>query len=187
MNALFRFFFGFFGWKVLGAVPEDLKKAVLAVIPHTSSKDFFIGLGARATLKRKIGYLAKQELFRSPIGFIFKWLGGTPVIRHKNMNLVESYAEAIRNADNMLFAIAPEGTRKNVQKLKTGFYYMALGGQIPIVPVAFDLAKKKVILGNPFFPSGNFEEDMREIFVPFAENNSGFQKDWVKYYKEGDF
>jgi 1-acyl-sn-glycerol-3-phosphate acyltransferase len=187
MNALFRFFFRLAGWKVVGDVPAEIRKAVIAVIPHNSSKDFFVGLGARATLKRKIGYLGKEELFKPPFGFIFRALGGTPVIRHKNMNLVDSYAEAIRQADDMLFALAPEGTRGNVDRLKTGFYFMALGGDIPIIPVGFDFDRKEVVMGKPFLPTGSFEKDMQEIFIPFAKQISHTSKDWIKNYENGIF
>lgn len=187
MNALFRFFFKMAGWKVTGAVPESLKKAVIAVCPHTHWHDFFIGIGARATMRRKIGYLGKEELFKPPFGFIFRALGGTPVVRSKSMNLVESYAKAIQSADDMLFALAPEGTRANVQKLKTGFYYMAEGGEIPIIPVGFDFKKKEVIIGDPFMPSGNFAKDMQEWFVPFFKGIYNVSKDWISNYEKGIF
>ena len=187
MNIIFRFFFWLSGWKLIGKVPDDLKKAVIAVVPHTRTKDFFVGLGARATLRRKIGFLGKEELFKPPFGFVFRALGGTPVIRNKNMNMVESYAEAIKGTEDMLFALAPEGTRKNVTKLRTGFYYMAVGGQIPIIPVGFDFARKEVIMGKPFMPSGDFKKDMLEQFLPFAKTIHNVEKDWVKNYEQGIF
>ncbi|MGR3809879.1 1-acyl-sn-glycerol-3-phosphate acyltransferase [Jiulongibacter sp. NS-SX5] len=184
MSAIFRFFFKVFGWKVVGTVPTEVKKAVIAVCPHTKWQDFFVGLGARAELRRTIGYLGKEELFKPPFGFIFKSLGGTPVVRHKNMNLVQSYIEAIQKADDMLFALAPEGTRKNVEKLKSGFYYMAHGGGIPIIPVAFNFEKKQVILGDPFSPTGNFAADMQQWFVPFFQRYANVEKDWIKNYAD---
>ncbi|MOA62283.1 hypothetical protein D3C78_1876490 [compost metagenome] len=57
-------------------------------------------------------------------------------------------------------AVAPEGTRKKVNELKSGFYYIALKANVPIVPVAFDWGKKEVNLGAPFFPTGNYEADL---------------------------
>ncbi len=187
MNPIFRFFFKLSGWKVTGAVPADLKKAVIAVCPHTKWQDFFVGIGARATMRRKIGYLGKEELFRPPFGFLFRWLGGTPVYRKTSLNMVESYAAAIKGADDMLFSLAPEGTRGNVQKLKTGFYYMAIGGQIPIIPVGFDYEKKEVVINEPFIPSGDFKKDMIEKFIPFFKTISNTKKDWIKNYENGNF
>lgn len=103
------------------------------------------------------------------------------------MNLVESYAKAIKSAYDMLFALAPEGTRGNVQKLKTGFYYMAVGGEIPIIPVGFDFEKKEVIIGDPFRPSGIFAKDMQEWFVPFFKSIHNVNKDWITNYEKGIF
>jgi 1-acyl-sn-glycerol-3-phosphate acyltransferase len=101
--------------------------------------------------------------------------------------MVESQIELINSFENILVGIAPEGTRKNVDKLRTGFYYMAHGAKIPIVRVGFDLLKKEVIVAEPFYPSGDFEEDMKKYFIPFFENMGGFQKNWINNYKNDIF
>lgn len=56
-------------------------------------------------------------------------------------------------------AIAPEGTRKKVSDWKTGFYYIALKAEVPIVPVAFDYSKKEVVLHDAFYPTGDIQND----------------------------
>lgn len=157
------------------------------VAPHNTTQDFFIGLAVRAAVRLKIGFLGKAELFKPPFGFIFRWLGGSPVFRTQKLNMVESHVAAINKADDMLFAIAPEGTRKNVKKLRTGFYYMALGAGIPIIRVGFDLPAKKVIFAEPFNPSGDFKADMQKYFVPFFENIGGMKNDWIENYRKGVF
>lgn len=188
MNAIFRFFYFLFGWRIVGNIPADLKKAVLVVAPHSSWVDFLIGLGTRAAMKRKIGYLGKAELFEGPFGFIFKALGGTPVKRTEKLNMVEAYAKAIKSSEDMMFALAPEGTRKDVGKLKSGFYYMALGGEIPIIPIGFDYAIKRVIIGEPFQVSGDFGKDMQQYIVPFFKKIAGTEhKTWLKNYEQGKF
>ena len=186
MSLVYKLIYKLFGWKVEGRVPEELKKAVLIVMPHNTWKDFTVGLGARALLKRKIGYLGKEELFKGPLGFLFKWWGGTPVIRTGGSNIVEDYGRTIRQAENMLFAMAPEGTRKDVQKSRTGFYYMAIEGGIPIIPVAFDFKKKVVKVGKNFMPTGEFEKDMQENILPFYADVP-FLKSWYNNYLEGKF
>jgi 1-acyl-sn-glycerol-3-phosphate acyltransferase len=187
MNPIFRFFFILFGWKVEGKVPSDVKKAIFAVCPHWYNSDFLIGLGTRAVMDREVGYLGKAELFKPPFGFIFKALGGIPVIRHKNLNLVESMVDAVKKSDDKLICLAPEGTRSNVSKLKSGFYYIALGAEIPIIMVGFDWENKQAVIAEPFQSSGDFEADMQKYFVPFFEKIGGKQKDWIQNYKEGKF
>ncbi len=185
---ILRFIFRLFGWQLAGQVPDDLKKAVIAVCPHSTWKDFPLGICARAAINRKIGYLGKAELFKPPFGFIFRLLGGTPVERSNKHNMVDNYAKAIKNADEMLFALAPEGTRKNVDKLRTGFYFMANAGEIPIIPVGFDFSVKKVIIGEPFITSGDFEKDMQKYFVPFFTKIPGArEKKWLINYGKGIF
>lgn len=187
MNVIFRFFFNLLGWKVVGKVPDSTKKAIFAVCPHWNNSDFFIGLGTRAVMQRKIGYLGKAELFKPPFGFIFKSLGGIPVFRSQKLNMVESMTEAVKSAEDMLIALAPEGTRKDVSKLKSGFYYIALGANIPIIMVGFDTVNKQTVLASPFMPTGNFEQDMQTYFVPFFEKIGGQKKAWLANYKKGEF
>ncbi|MFC3809991.1 1-acyl-sn-glycerol-3-phosphate acyltransferase [Lacihabitans lacunae] len=187
MNAIFKFFFDISGWKIEGNVPTHLSKAAFVVCPHNTWKDFFVGLGLRAKMGMNIGYIGKAELFKPPFGFIFRWLGGTPAYRTSSNNMVDSYVAAIKSKDEMLFALAPEGTRKNVDKLRSGFYFMANGAQIPIVRVGFDLKRKVVVIGEPFIPSGDFEADMQKYFVNFFDKIQGPQKDWIKNYKAGKF
>jgi hypothetical protein len=55
----------------------------------------------------------------------------------------------------------PEGTRNKVDQLKTGFYYIALKANVPIIPVAFNFGKKKEVnLGTPLMPTGNIDEEL---------------------------
>ena len=184
MNNLLRFFFKLLGWKIVGTISPTIKKAVFAVCPHATWKDFPLGLATRAMLGLKIGYLGKAELFKPPFGFLFRWLGGIPVIRHENRNMVDSQVETINNTKDMLFALAPEGTRKNVDKLRTGFYYMALGAKIPIIRVGFDFPRKQIIIAEPFMPTGDFMADMKTYFVPFFKTIQGVQKDWIANYEK---
>lgn len=187
LNPVFTFFFDLLGWKVVGEVPVETKKGIFAGAPHNTWKDFFLSMGFRAKIKQDVGFLAKAELFKPPFGFIFHALGGTPVIRNSNMNTVENSADSIIRSKNKLFAITPEGTRNNVQKLRTGFYQIALKANVPIIRVGFDYPRKTVFIGEPFYPTGDFKKDMLTYFVPFFKNIQGKTKDWVKNYENGNF
>ncbi|WP_394996506.1 1-acyl-sn-glycerol-3-phosphate acyltransferase [Emticicia sp.] len=187
LNWLFKICFKLSGWKVISNVPSDLKKAIFAVGPHNRTADFFVGLCTRPTIGLTINYLGKEELFRPPFGWIFRGLGGTPVYRTKSTNFVQQVAETFRSHEKLLVAIAPEGTRKNVSKLKTGFYYMAHSAKVPIYMVGFDYPRKSVIISEPFDTTGDFEADMKKYFIPFFETIGGFKKDWMTNYKAGKF
>lgn len=142
------FFINLWGWRITGKVPDD-KKIVAIVAPHTSWHDLFVGIFTRSILKmeKRIKFLGKQELFKTPlIGWTLRQLGGYPVVRDKQLNSVDSVVKIFEKNENFFLTLAPEGTRAKVDKLKTGFYYIALKAKVPILLVDFVLKKELFIL-----------------------------------------
>jgi 1-acyl-sn-glycerol-3-phosphate acyltransferase len=121
-------FFRLMSWRIEGDFPQ-LKKFIVAVYPHTRNMDFIVGVLTRAVLNEKISYVGKQELFNPLTGWFFRALGGTPINRNSNENNVSAIAQIFKEKDAFRMAIAPEGTRKKVDRWKTGFYYIASGGR----------------------------------------------------------
>ncbi len=177
--------FSLLGWKIFN-VPV-IPKGLIVAAPHARTADFFVGLCVRESVGLDIKYLGKAELFRPPFGWIFYALGGTPLIRSENKNQVQQVVDKFNQQGNYLLAMAPEGTRKNVKKLRTGFYYMALAASVPIIMAGFDYHRKYIIFAEPFMPSGNFESDMQTFFVPFYKSIEGEKKDWLFNYEKGQF
>lgn len=157
------------GWKFDGEFPKDLKKYVLIGAPHTSWKDFFIGLLAKNITKTTFNFVGKKSLFKPPFGFIFRILGGVPVDRSKSVNLVDSIINIFNEKDEFKFAISPEGTRKYVEKWKTGFYYIAKGANVPIVMFGFDFENKQVKLSKPFYLTDNLDADFNHFYDFFKD------------------
>lgn len=161
---LYQFiFFKIFGWKINGTIPYEIKKCIVIVVPHTSWWDFFVGVVTRGILNVEINFLGKKELFVFPFGYFFKWMGGAPLNRQKNENKVEAIAKVFDKKEIFRLAIAPEGTRKKVDKWRTGFYYMAKQANVPIIPVAFDYKLKTVTLHAPFVISDSIEHDLTKL------------------------
>ena len=147
------------GWKFVGELPT-LDKYIIIVAPHTSNVDFLLGVLVRSALGMQINYIGKHSLFKPPHGWIFRALGGAPVDRRKKQDTVKQVAKLFREREVFRLALSPEGTRKKVDKWRTGFYYMALEAQVPIVMVAFDYGQKEVRFSDPHYPSGDIESDM---------------------------
>jgi 1-acyl-sn-glycerol-3-phosphate acyltransferase len=103
------------------------------------------------------------------------WLGGIPIQRESSNNVVEASIAAIQNADGPVqLIVPPEGTRSKARYWKTGFYYIALGANVPIVMAYMDYARKESGLGPVFEPTGNIEADMVTIqafYAPFKGKN----------------
>ena len=163
------------GWSIQGNLPTDLNKYVIAVAPHTSNWDFLVGVMVRESLGFKGRFLGKDSLFKSPFGFFFKAIGGIPVDRSTSRNMVSKVADIITESDEFILAIAPEGTRKEVKKWKTGFYYIAVEAGIPIVMAAMDYEERKVLFSKPFFTTGDVESDLQYI-KSFFQKAKGFNE-----------
>lgn len=159
-----RFILRLFGWKLEGVMPEQ-KQYIIAVAPHTSNWDFVLGVFARSAMHIKSVFVAKDSLFRFPLGYIFRALGGYPVDRSKHSNYVDSIVEIFKREKAFVLTIAPEGTRKKVDKFKTGFYYIAKGAGVPIVMCKFDWVNKIVGFSPPFYPTDDTEADFRTIYA----------------------
>lgn len=172
MHKLSKFlYFKVLGWKLIGSFP-NVDKCVVIVVPHTHWMDFFLGLIVRKVLNEEINYIGKKSLFRPPFGWFFKWTGGAPIDRSTSSNTVESIVGIFRERKVFRFALAPEGTRKKVSELKTGFYHIAVMAQVPIVAVAFDFGKKQVKISKAIYPTGEMKEDFK-IFHSFYKGVLG--------------
>jgi 1-acyl-sn-glycerol-3-phosphate acyltransferase len=172
---LYKFiFFTLMGWRIKGFMDPEIKKSVLMIVPHTSWLDFMVGLFARGIIGMEMHYVAKKELFRFPFGAYFRWMGGAPLDRAGNLDKVDAIAKLFGQRKVFRMAIAPEGTRKKVAGLKTGFYYIALKSGVPIIPVAFDYGKKTVDIAGAFHPTGNIDADLKVILRHFKETKGRF-------------
>ncbi len=170
MRLISKFILGLMGWKSIGIFPKDLKKYVVIVAPHTSGWDFVIGLLFRKALHlEQAKYLGKHQLFKPPVGFFFRWLGGYPVDRTSSHNLVDQVVKIFDQHEEFAMALSPEGTRQRVDKLKTGFYNIARKAQVPIIMVAFDYKHKQAIISPPFNVTHNEQADFKKILDFFRQ------------------
>jgi len=150
------------GWKVAGSVP-DISKFVLVLAPHTSNWDLPFILAVMYGLGLEINWFGKKEIFAWPVGGVFKWLGGIPIDRSSRQKVVQQTAQTIREREQIVIGIAPEGTRSQSSHWNTGFYYIASLAQVPIVFGYLDYARKVGGLGPVMRTTGNIEADMKVI------------------------
>jgi 1-acyl-sn-glycerol-3-phosphate acyltransferase len=147
------------GWKIIGphAYP---KKCLIIAAPHTSNWDFLIGRCYAYIIGVKPKYLVKSELFLPVLRIWIKFNGGIPVYRKAKNNVVEQVVDMFENATQLHLGIAPEGTRTQVARWKTGFYYIASIAKVPLLLFAMDYKKKEVGVIAEFMITGDFEKDM---------------------------
>lgn len=168
MQSLSKFiYYKLMGWKLNGSFPS-LNKCVVIVLPHTHWLDFFLGLLIRKVINEEINYIGKKSLFKPPFGWFFRWTGGAPVDRSKTSNTVDNIVQIFNSRKIFRLALAPEGTRKKVEQLRTGFYHIAQKANVPIVMVAFDFGKKEIKIGKPFYTTDSMESDFGKIHGFYA-------------------
>ncbi len=161
------------GWRVIGD-PPVAPKYIIAVAPHTSNWDFPIGLATSWAAGLSVGFVAKEGLFRPPLGWLLKALGGIPVRRDRRQKLVEQIADAYRSRERIALAITPEGTRDRTEAWKSGFYHLASLADIPIIPAYLDWPTKTAAFGAALIPSGDVQADMSILRAFYAGKQGRF-------------
>jgi len=157
------------GWRIEGELPSNARKCVLIAAPHTSNWDLPYTLMAAFVLRLNVYWIGKASLFRAPFGAVMRWLGGIAVQREQSSNLVAASIAALKAADGSVqLIVPPEGTRGKTTRWKTGFYYIALGAEVPILLAFMDYADRRAGLGPVFQPSGDIDRDMAAIKAYYA-------------------
>ena len=156
------------GWKCVGTTPPYAKYVVIAA-PHTSNWDGVLLLAAAAMLRLNFSFFGKHTLFRGPLGWILRSLGGIPLDRSRNQSFVRQAVSWFENSERFALGVAPEGTRKLTRGWKTGFYYIALQARVPVVLGYIDYSRKEAGLRpEAFLPTGDIEKDFEILRREYA-------------------
>ena len=156
-----------------GELPP-LPKFVIIVAPHTSNWDFIIGVLAMFITDVRASWLGKHTIFRFPVAPLLRWIGGEPIDRSVSHGTVETAIERFRDRPEWVLALSPEGTRRRVERWKTGFYRIAVGGGVPIVPCWIDYRARVFGIGAPVWPD-------QDEAAGVAKLRSLFRKEMARY------
>jgi len=156
------------GWHVDVTLPEE-KKFVLIGAPHTTNWDLPLALLCFWSIPINITWVAKKQLFIGPLNYFFRTLGGVPVDRSVSTGFIEQVAQQFQDRDEMIFALAPEGTRSKTEYWKTGFYYIALTAKVPVCLGYIDFPTRTIGFGKVLYPSGDIEKDFEQIKLFYAD------------------
>ena len=131
--------------------------------------DFVVGKMVLDVMGLNVKFMIRKESFRFPMNIILNLLGGIPVDRQHVRMLPVHIGNMIKKEDNIAVLIAPEGTRKRVEVWKKGFYFIALKAKIPILLYGIDYEKKLIQCTKSIIPTGDIENEMREIKLYFKD------------------
>lgn len=147
------------GWKAVGEGPPA-HGCVIVCAPHTSNIDYVLMLLVSWVHGMKLSFLAKDSLFKPPMGWLMRATGGVPVDRSAANGLVGQMVEEFGRNPDMYLAIPAEGTRSRAEFWKSGFYRIAEQAQVPYVLAFVDAATKTSGFGPAVKPSGDVVADM---------------------------
>ncbi len=138
-------------------------KAILIGAPHTSNWDFPICMLAMFATGLRITWLAKHTLFFFPAAPILRWMGGEPVDRRVHADRVRHAISRFAERPQWWLGIAPEGTRRPVPAWHTGFWHIAHGAGVPIIPIVIDWSVRQLRITDPLIPGDDEAADLALI------------------------
>ena len=164
-------------WQIKGRENVPSQGALLIVVNHLNLADPPL---VSVSLKRRVIFMAKEELFRSRfIGYFISSFGAFPVHRGQLDRQALRLADRVL-AEGLALAMFPEATRSKNAQLQRAFpgsALIALRHRVPILPVAITgterikglswmLHRPKITItfGQPFhLPSVNGKASKEEL------------------------
>ncbi len=170
MKLLARFVFWITGWKISEGMPEGVRKAVLIAIPHTSNWDLLYARAAFYLMDVPVRFTIKKEVMVGPLGWLISALGGIAIDRKKvsgkrKQTYTEAMVQMLKERDELVVMVTPEGTRSYAPRWKSGFYHVALGAEVPILVGFLDYKTKTAGIGPMIIPNGQMEEQIEELMA----------------------
>lgn len=157
------------GWRYQVDFP-DAPQFVIVGGPHTSNWDAIWAIAFILSTGLEIHFMAKAEAFPVWAGWLLRAVGGIPVNRSSPEGMVAQMVAEFRSRDKFVLIVAPEGTRKKVERWKSGFYRIAQAADVPIVLGYLDYPKRIVGIGPTFQTTGAMEADM-DAMRAYLETN----------------
>ena len=155
------------GWRTVGEIP-NISQAVVLALPHTSNVDGVYAIPSLFALDLKISIMGKHTLFKVPVfAQLLNWIGVIPINRSDKGSVLQASIDKFKTGKPLFLGLAPEGTREYTESWKTGFYYLAVGAGVPILPVALDYNTKEVRFLSLVHPTGDIEADLPKIYAQY--------------------
>lgn len=165
------------GWRMEGALP-DLPKVVLIGAPHSSNWDGVWGFAVKLALGLDVRILGKDSLFKVPVvGLVLRRMGVMPVDRGAAHGVISQAAALIRGRDRFWYGLAPEGTRKRVERWKAGFWKIARAADVPVLPAYFHYGRRVVGFGPVFQTSDDMAADIARLQAWYRTVSQGRNRD----------
>lgn len=156
------------GWRAV-LQPPPASRGIIIVYPHTSNWDFVVAMLYKIGIGLPVRWLGKDTLFRRPFRRLLLRLGGVPINRDRRSGFVTAVLAEFAKSDWMWLAIAPEGTRSHTDHWKSGFYRIAVAGNLPLGLGFIDYATRTVGIDRYLTLTGDEQIDFAAIRAFYAD------------------
>ncbi len=163
LSWLGRFLYWVMGWSWDPLPSYFDKKSVVIGFPHTCNMDTVRALTYIKLARVNARLLVKASWFFFPMSIFLKALGGLPVRRDKATGFVGGVVNEFNSRDELVVALVPEGTRSEVTAIRTGFWYIAKGADVPIICWYLDNDAKRTRWLGKIHPGDSLEADLSKI------------------------
>ena len=163
------------GWKIDNHWSSDIDQCVMIAAPHTTNWDALYARLALKSMNIPVRITIKDSYMRFPFGPFIRALGGIGINRtpkqmgEERPSMVQVMTDLFKQYPKLVMMVTPEGTRARREHWKSGFYHIAIAANVPIALSYLDYKKKTAGVGKILYPSGNIEQDMREIMQFYAD------------------
>lgn len=138
-------------------------KCVVIAGPHTTNWDFPTMMAMSRVTGVPVRWLGKDALFKPPLGWLMRALGGVPVRRDAAYGMVQALAEEFAEHEVFHLVVPAEGTRSRTEYWKSGFYRIALAANVPVVCAFVDGPRRTGGFGPVVHLTGDVSKDMDQI------------------------
>jgi 1-acyl-sn-glycerol-3-phosphate acyltransferase len=149
-------------------------KHVFIGFPHTSNMDTLRAFWGFKIIKKTGHIMIKREWFFWPLSYFFKSFGGIPIHRDSSQGIVGQMVKIFNDQDDFLLAIVPEGTRKGVKTIKTGFWHIAKEADVSIICWYIDNDNKSTRWLGEVIPGSDKTDDLLKIQKIYSEAGYNF-------------
>jgi len=159
---------GIHGWQIEGEIANE-DKLIVALAPHTSNWDFYVGVRTIMMLDADVAIFMKKEAFFWPFNRLLQWFGFIPVDRKAGGGgVVGAAITEFTSRERFWLVITPEGTRKSGGRWKKGFLRMSKDANVPIQILSVDYPSKRLRFGEVIWAGDDFDKDIERCIESIA-------------------
>ena len=153
-------------YEMVGEVPPT---GILVGAPHTSNWDFVTMLLVMWHDGAHPRVLVKRQLFKGPLGWLLRALGGVPLDRENAAGVVNELVAEAGTGEPFRLILAAEGTRGKGEYWKSGFLRLSRDTGLPVTLAFFDPPSRTMGFGPTFHPSDDVRADMDLVRAFYAD------------------